>query len=786
MINGDMYPPYLFDPDRTTKAKWVFANHDFSKLHSVEKLTNNIRHAAGARVKYMFATGLEHGNTQIGYTMLSVIFLREHNRICDDLAASYPDWNDERLFDTARAIMTILLLNIILGEYVAQVGVVKFPFKAEPGWAETQSWYRSNWINLEFSLLYRWHSMVPDHFEIGDKTLTSDDYRFNPQLIYELGIEAIITGASQQTAGKIGLGNTHDMFIDAMPKGSGNPSVQQRSLDIARHFNLQPMNVYRRYFGLEPITDFHDLVDDPDLAQRLKLIYGTPDNTEWMTGIFAEKHGSREMMGDLMLRMVAYDAFTHALTNPLLSKHIYGAQTFSARGLEIIDGTGSLRDIVARNVRDPAKMTVSFQSNRDVAGPRKFSALLRITETLDFALMRGWKKFYQTKRHRHGASVFRSHALQSGIVILDPKACEIFTQWDGRLAKADGFGSATVPRALTGGHMPSVFDNTQKHDQYKAFYADILVVRRSDFQSTFHSVFQRHADQWVSDDRLNFTDRLEIFCIDFLFHWYFDIMVNAADLRKTYDNIFAHKPLFIAKLNPFSTYHKSHQIIKAVIPQIKASPRFQTYVKMAKSNGLTDPDELAHQLLFLVGMNNYLGLQSLLKSLLGEMSNNADMLPHLRQNPDSTLPFIKETLRLHPPVFFIHGIAQYDFILPSSTGGYRIKKDDHLTGVIPFVQRDPATYKSPDTFDPDRHIGGAHDADLIWAHAQMDTVATPNDHGCPGADVATRFGILFVQAMAQSYDWRLMQPAYWDEKTYSLNVASPKGGLQTRYFRKQG
>lgn len=489
MINDEMYPPYLFDPKRTTKAKWVFANHDFSNLHSAEKLTANIRNADEARVKYMFATGLEHGNTQIGYTMLSVIFLREHNRICDDLATSYSDWNDERLFDTARAIMTILLLNIILGEYVAQIGVVKFPFKAEPGWAETQGWYRSNWINLEFSLLYRWHSMVPDHLTIGSQTLTAEDYRFNPQLIHKLGIEAIITAASRQTAGKIGLGNTHDMFLDDMPKGSGQPSVQQRSLNIARHFNLQPMNAYRSYFGLKPVTDFHDLVDDPDLAQRLKLIYGSPDNTEWMTGIFAEKHGSREMMGDLMVRMVAYDAFTHALTNPLLSKHIYGVQTFSARGLEIINSTGSLREIVARNVRDPAKMTVSFQSNRAVPGPRKFAPLLRITETLDFVFMRGWKGFYQAKRHKHGAPVFRSHALQSGIVILDPKACEVFTQWDGRLAKAEGFGAATVPRALTGGYMPSVFDNTQKHDLYKALYADILMTRRGDFNLLFKHSF---------------------------------------------------------------------------------------------------------------------------------------------------------------------------------------------------------------------------------------------------------------------------------------------------------
>jgi len=196
IIDGQEYPPYLFDPAKTKPDDPVFASDDFAKLHSPANLARNMVGFDPARAKYMFATGLEHGNTQIGYTVLSVVFLREHNRICDALAADHPDWDDTRLFDTARAIMTVLLLNIILREYVAQVGVVKFPFEAEVGWAETQNWYRSNWINLEFSLLYRWHSMVPDTFKVGSRELSAADYRRHPQLIHELGVEAILTSAS--------------------------------------------------------------------------------------------------------------------------------------------------------------------------------------------------------------------------------------------------------------------------------------------------------------------------------------------------------------------------------------------------------------------------------------------------------------------------------------------------------------------------------------------------------------------------------------------------------------
>jgi prostaglandin-endoperoxide synthase 2 len=57
-------------------------------------------------------------------------------------------------------------------------------------------------------------------------------------------------------------------------------------------------------------------------------------------------------MGPLMLRMVAYDAFTQALTNPLLSKEVYGENTFSDVGFGEIEKTEKLADLVRRNVRE--------------------------------------------------------------------------------------------------------------------------------------------------------------------------------------------------------------------------------------------------------------------------------------------------------------------------------------------------------------------------------------------------------------------------------------------------
>jgi hypothetical protein len=52
----------------------------------------------------------------------------------------------------------------------------------------------------------------------------------------------------------------------------------------------------------------------------------------------------------LLLRMVAADAFSQALTNPLLSEHVFNADTFTPWGLNLINATSKLGDLLARNV----------------------------------------------------------------------------------------------------------------------------------------------------------------------------------------------------------------------------------------------------------------------------------------------------------------------------------------------------------------------------------------------------------------------------------------------------
>jgi prostaglandin-endoperoxide synthase 2 len=92
----------------------------------------------------------------------------------------------------------------------------------------------------------------------------------------------------------------------------------------------------------------------------LTRVYGNNvDDVEFAIGPLAEGRGS-ELMPETVTRMVAYDAFTHILTNPLLASEIHTPQTFSDVGWTIIQQSATLEQIVKRNVLHPNDVTVSL------------------------------------------------------------------------------------------------------------------------------------------------------------------------------------------------------------------------------------------------------------------------------------------------------------------------------------------------------------------------------------------------------------------------------------------
>ena len=159
-----------------------------------------------------FACGLEHGNSTMGNTLMNIIWFREHNRIARKIGKAHPSWDDERVFQTARNVNIVLLLKVIIEDYIVHIS--GFQFRADTRIAEKESWYRNNWMAGEFSLLYRWHDLIPDSVKFGGRKKHSSALRRNNRWLLETGIGRTLLDASRQASGKIMLGNTPEFLLE--------------------------------------------------------------------------------------------------------------------------------------------------------------------------------------------------------------------------------------------------------------------------------------------------------------------------------------------------------------------------------------------------------------------------------------------------------------------------------------------------------------------------------------------------------------------------------------------
>ncbi|NJO40983.1 MAG: heme peroxidase [Cyanobacteria bacterium RU_5_0] len=328
-INDEEYLPYYFQ-DGVVKEEFKTIN-----IYTPPELDQEKRDK-------IFAVGNERGNVQIGYVMMNTLFLREHNRICDVLAENYSTWKDEddRLFQTARNIVIVLLIKIVIEEYINHIAPYHFKFIADPRSFTNEKWYRQNWMTLEFNLLYRWHSAVPNTVRLDGQDLPFTQTLWNNALLIDRGLGRWFEAASLQPAGRIGMLNTPEFLLE----------TDKRSLQMGRDARLASYNDYREMCKFPRVTDFDQITENEIVQQELKHLYGDVDKIEFYVGLFAEDARENSAVGSLIGRLVGIDAFSQALTNPLLAENIFNETTFSPVGFEIIQTTQCLSDVLHRNI----------------------------------------------------------------------------------------------------------------------------------------------------------------------------------------------------------------------------------------------------------------------------------------------------------------------------------------------------------------------------------------------------------------------------------------------------
>jgi prostaglandin-endoperoxide synthase 2 len=349
MIGGEEYPLFLYLSDGQT------IDPQFCDASGVPLLDMPLGVTKPwAKKGTLFAVGGDRANASPQVSMMNTLFLREHNRLAQVIEGAHGDWDDDRVFETARNISIVMFIKLVVEDYINHINTAPFHLRALPNAAWSAKWNRPNWITAEFSLLYRWHSLIPESMRWGDDVLMGTQLTLDNGVLLARGLTNAFVDVSANGATQLGLGNSASFLVP----------IEGKAIEQARHNLIAPFNAYRRAMHQSPATSFADVVghsSDPKeqarrdaLAGQLEALYGVVDNVEFYVGLFAEPNNRNGPLPPLLQAMVAMDAFSQALTNPLLSQHIWGNDTnrtaaFTREGLAAIDATESLRDVMARN-----------------------------------------------------------------------------------------------------------------------------------------------------------------------------------------------------------------------------------------------------------------------------------------------------------------------------------------------------------------------------------------------------------------------------------------------------
>ncbi|MCL4152065.1 UNVERIFIED_CONTAM: hypothetical protein GTU68_040883 [Idotea baltica] len=295
---------------------------------------------------------------------MQTLFVREHNRIADELAQRDPQLSDEQLYQQARAIVTAELQAITYNEFLPAL-------LGEDAISEYEGYdssVDSSISNLFSTAAYRLgHSLLSSELQLIDgegnvEELALQNAFFSPDIVSENGIDSILRGAATQTSQELDAQIIDDVrnFLFG-PPGSGGFDLASLNIQRGRDHGLPSYNQARIDLGLTPATTFADISSDPDVQARLASVYDSVDDVDVWVGGLAEDHVEGSSTGEL-LRTVLVDQFSRIRDGDRL----WYENNFSGEQLRRLDNT-TLADVIERNTDvEGLQENVFFVEGREV------------------------------------------------------------------------------------------------------------------------------------------------------------------------------------------------------------------------------------------------------------------------------------------------------------------------------------------------------------------------------------------------------------------------------------
>lgn len=260
-------------------------------------------------VKKWYVAGDIRANENPFLTSIHTLFVREHNRLCEELASKYPSWTDEQYYQHARKLVGAQIQQVVYGEWLPAMGMevpeyeIYDPF-TNPGIMNVFSAaaYRYGHTTIN-SLLVR---MNNDGYYIAEGDILLRDAFFNPTAIQDIdGIEPYLIGMSTVVQQDFDCKVIDDLrnFLFGKP-GSGGMDLAAINIARGRERGLADHNTVRTDFGLPAFTNFNEFSADPLMNQTLAYTYGSIDKVDPWVGMLAEDHMPGALFGHTAMTII--------------------------------------------------------------------------------------------------------------------------------------------------------------------------------------------------------------------------------------------------------------------------------------------------------------------------------------------------------------------------------------------------------------------------------------------------------------------------------------------------
>uniref|UniRef100_A0A2N9ELS2 Uncharacterized protein n=1 Tax=Fagus sylvatica TaxID=28930 RepID=A0A2N9ELS2_FAGSY len=223
-------------------------------------------------------------------------------------------------------------------------------------------------LTEEFVSVYRMHSLLPDYLDLRDISATPGPNK-SPPLNEKVPMPNLIGIKGEKALAEIGFAK---QIVSMGPPSLRGPRALELSNVAKRHYTTRlyrdrerkvaRYNEFRRGLLLIPISKWKDLTDDDEVVQVLEEVYGHDvEELDLLVGLMAEKKIKGFAISETAFIIFVLMASRRLEADRFFTSN-FNEETYTKKGLEWVNKTESLKDVIGRHYPELVKKWMNSTS----------------------------------------------------------------------------------------------------------------------------------------------------------------------------------------------------------------------------------------------------------------------------------------------------------------------------------------------------------------------------------------------------------------------------------------